>query len=53
MKIGILGAGNIARIMARTLGRMEEVSCYAVAARDQERAEMFAREYGCEKAYGS
>lgn len=53
MKIGILGAGKIASIMARTIRQMENATCYAVAARDQERAEKFAETYGFEKAYGS
>lgn len=53
MKIGILGAGKIASIMARTISQMENATCYAVAARDQERAEKFAKTYGFEKAYGS
>ncbi|PHV69253.1 oxidoreductase [Sporanaerobium hydrogeniformans] len=53
MKIGILGAGKIAKVMAATLNQMEEATCYAVAARDLERAEAFAKSYQCEKAYGS
>lgn len=53
MKMAILGAGGIARTMAYTMSRMEEVECYAVAARDYERARCFADEYGFEKAYGS
>ncbi len=53
MKIGILGAGRIASIMAQTIGQMDEAICYAVAARDQVRAEEFAKAYGFEKAYGS
>ena len=50
MKIGILGAGKIASIMSRTISQMENATCYAVAARDQERAEKFAETYGFEKA---
>ena len=53
MKIGILGAGRIAGIMAATINKMEEATCYAVAARDKERAQGFATMYGFEKAYGS
>ncbi len=53
MKIAILGAGNIASTMAKTLAEVEGVSCYAVAAREYERAKAFADEYGFEKAYGS
>lgn len=53
MKIGILGAGGIASIMAQTISQMEEATCYAVGARDKRRAEGFADTYGFEKAYGS
>lgn len=53
MKIGILGAGSIAKVMAKTLNQMEEVCCYAVAARDYERAKAFKEEFGFRKAYGS
>ncbi len=53
MKIGILGAGNIAGTMAATLNEMEGVTCYAVGARDLERAQAFAKTYHFEKAYGS
>ena len=34
MKLGILGAGNIARKMAATVNEMEHVEAYAVASRD-------------------
>ena len=37
MKIGILGAGNIARNMANTLNAMEDATFYAIGARDQKR----------------
>lgn len=53
MRIGILGAGNIARKMAFTVSQMGDATCYGVAARDRERAEKFAKEYGFQKAYGS
>ena len=53
MKIGILGAGNIARNMANTLNAMEDAQFYAVGSRSQEKAEKFAKEYGAKKAYGS
>lgn len=57
LHIAILGAGNIAGTMARTLNAMEEKGerfcCYAVAARELDRAEAFAETYGFEKAYGS
>lgn len=53
MKVGILGAGNIARTMAKTLNGMSDAVCYAVGARNKERAEVFAKEFGVEKVYGS
>lgn len=53
MKIGILGAGNIAAVVAPTIAAVKEAECYAVAARSLERAEAFAAKYGFAKAYGS
>ena len=53
LRLGILGAGKIAGIMARTLREMENVQAWAVASRERERAEEFARTYGIERAYGS
>lgn len=42
-KVGIIGAGHIARKMAHTLRDMEGVEPYAVASRNLENAEGFAR----------
>lgn len=53
MRMGIIGAGGIAGVMADTIRRMEDVECTAIAARDLERAERFASEYGFRRAYGS
>ena len=53
MKLGILGAGGIASTMAKTVAGMEDVEAYAVAARDLERARVFAQKYEVKKAYGS
>lgn len=52
-KVGIIGAGHIARKMAHTLRDMEGVESYAVASRNLDNAEGFAREWGFSKAYGS
>lgn len=52
-KMAILGAGNIARTMARTMAVMPNVECYAVASRELKRAQEFAVQFGFEKAYGS
>lgn len=51
--IGIIGCGWIAGKMAITLGGMKGVARYAVASRDKEKAELFAREWGFKKAYAS
>lgn len=54
MNIGILACGTIAQVMATTLiGMGDEVVRYAVAARDLDRAEAFAKKNGFKKAYGS
>ena len=53
MNISIMGAGIIARTMATTLQPLKGVNCYAVAARDIHRAQIFADKYGFEKAYGT
>ena len=53
MNIGIIGAGNIASMMAKTIGPMPEAVSFAVASRDLQKASDFAQEYGFQKAYGS
>jgi len=53
MKIAILGAGRIAAVVAATLSRLDEIECYAVAARELTRAEAFAAKHGFQTAYGS
>ncbi|MCP1111312.1 putative dehydrogenase [Lachnospiraceae bacterium PF1-21] len=53
MKVGILGAGGIARKMADTLNGMSEASSYAIASRSLDKALAFKEEHGFEKAYGS
>ena len=53
MNIAILGAGNIAATMATTLQPLKDITCYAVAARDADRAQVFADKFGFVKAYGS
>ena len=53
MNIGFIGAGRIANTLASTMARMEDVNLYGVAARDLERAQAFAAQYGFDKAYGS
>lgn len=53
MNIGILGAGNIAEVMANTINGMEDVNLYAVASRTYEKAAVFAQKHGVARAYGS
>jgi len=53
MKIGILGAGLIARKMAETVNGMDGVFLGAVASRDEAKARAFADEFSAEKYYGS
>lgn len=53
MKVGILGAGNIAGQMAETIARMENVTVEAVGSRSLKKAEEFAGKYSIKKAYGS
>lgn len=53
MKIGILGAGRIAAILAETMNKMPEVECYGVASRNLEKAEVFAKDHGFDHAFGS
>lgn len=53
MNMAILGAGNIANMMARTIAEMSDITSYAVASRDLKKAEQFAEKYQFQKAYGS
>ena len=53
LKMAIMGAGAIANKMAATITKMNDVEAYAIAARDKDRAEKFAEEYGFTKFYGS
>ena len=53
MKIGIMGAGGIAGVMANTVKAMDTAECYAVASRNLEKARQFAEDFSCQKAYGS
>ncbi len=53
LKVGIIGAGRIAAIMADTLKRMKKAECYAIASRSLDKATEFAKAHGVKKAYGS
>lgn len=50
----ILSAGYIAGVMAETLSKMtNELTPYAIGARDLKRAKVLAEKFGFEKSYGS
>ncbi len=53
MRVGIIGAGTIARKMAHTLQQMQRAEPYAIASRSLERARSFATDFHMERAYGS
>lgn len=53
LKIGIMGTGRIASLLAETMVQMPEVCLYGVASRSLEKAEEFAARYSIKKAYGS
>lgn len=53
MKVGIIGAGNIARTLTKTMQQMKDVEVYAISSRSKEKAEEFRREFSLAKAYGS
>ncbi|NLP35201.1 MAG: Gfo/Idh/MocA family oxidoreductase [Clostridiales bacterium] len=53
IKWGIIGAGRIASTFASALNSLENVELTAIASRNQDRAEEFARKFKIKKAYGS
>lgn len=58
MKIGLLGAGNIANTMAQTIAGMVKkgmpgIQAWSVGGRNLERAQALAQQYGFSRAYGS
>jgi predicted dehydrogenase len=53
VKWGIIGLGNIAHQFANDLLLIEEAQLDAVASRNLEKAEEFAKNYNCKKAYAS
>ena len=52
-RIGIIGAGWIARKMCRAIAPFTDMEIYAIASRTLEKAEAFAAEHNIRKAYGS
>ncbi len=53
MRIGIMGCGRIAGVMADTINHTEGMVLEAVASRTQMKAEEFKAHYSANKAYGS
>ena len=53
MNVGVIGAGRIAHIVIPTVQQLPGITCLAIASREKERAEEFAKEHGIPKAYGS
>ncbi len=53
LNVAILGCGNIANKVCKTIEKIDGFKIYCVAARDKNRAEDFAKLFGVEKFYGS
>ena len=52
-KVGIIGAGNIANKMAKTIKRLQGFENYAISSRSLDKAEKFKKKYNFKVAYGS
>lgn len=52
-RVGIMGAGKIAGIVADTLNQLGQFAPYAIASRDINKANQFGDKYNIEKRYGS
>ncbi len=53
LKVGIMGTGRIASVLAETMVQMPEICLYGAASRSLEKAEDFAARFSIKKAYGS
>ncbi|HCD46709.1 MAG TPA: gfo/Idh/MocA family oxidoreductase [Lachnoclostridium sp.] len=53
LKIGIMGTGGIASVLANTMLQMPQVVLMGAASRSLEKAEEFAARFSIERAYGS
>lgn len=51
LKIGVLGSGDIATRVSKTLLHVEEIQLYAVASRNYEHARTFGEKFGYRKIY--
>lgn len=53
LKIGIMGTGGIASVLANTMLKMPQVALMGAGSRSLEKAEEFAARFSIERAYGS
>jgi predicted dehydrogenase len=53
LRVGILGAAHIARSFVAGVQRSERVTVSAIASRDPDKAQAFAREFAIERHFGS
>jgi predicted dehydrogenase len=53
VRYGIIGLGNISNKFADAVNRENDIELVSVAARDQSRADVFAKKYKAKKAYGN
>lgn len=53
LRVGIIGAGRIAEVMAETLRKSRKAECYGISSRSLEKAQAFAFAHDVKKAYGS
>ena len=51
MKLELSVLGELQQIWRKRTGRYDDAAAYAVAARNLDRAQKFAKEWGFEKAY--
>lgn len=49
LKIGIIGTGRIASVLAETMVRMPQVELYGAASRTLKKAEEFSKRYGIKR----
>ena len=53
LRLGVLGSGDVAHRISRTISAMEGIRLYCVASRHRENAEKLAREFGYERVHES
>ncbi len=51
IRVGIIGAGNIAHRFAKALQYEKDAELYAISGRNEEKLKAFAEEFPCEKQY--